>query len=174
LPKIIENIRELILDEGKKALTNSNYKNLNIREITKACGIGTGTFYNYFKNKEEMAIAIFERDWDNIISSVKSIVKADISLKNKLFQIYLCIDGFLSDHISIFIEMSSDNCSYKQDMSTMAPLYEAVEEILVLHKGTLNTSIEVKKLAAFIIYNFNNMAKTKYITFEEFYSLLVL
>lgn len=174
MPKIIENIRELILDEGKKALSNSNYRSVNIREITKACGIGTGTFYNYFKNKEQMAVAIFQRDWDMIISSVQSIVNADINLKDKLFQIFLYIDGFLSDHISIFIEMSSDNCSYKQDMSTMAPLYEAVEEILIFHKNSLNTNLEVKKLAAFIIYNFNNIAKTKYITFEEFYNLLEL
>ncbi|MBL4933674.1 TetR/AcrR family transcriptional regulator [Clostridium paridis] len=175
MPKIIENLRDKILDEGKKALIEQGYKNASIRDITKACGIGTGTFYNYFNNKGELAVEVFERDWSMIIISIQAIVKADISLKDKLFQIFLYVDGFLKNHISVFVEMSKEDYTYNE-VDVMAPLYEAIEEILLFHKnkGDITSSVELAKLTKFLVYNLTNISKQKFMTFDEFYALLNL
>lgn len=175
MPKILDNIKDSLLDEGKKLLVTQGYKTSSIRDITKACGIGTGTFYNYFKNKGELAIAIFQRDWAKIISSVEILITEDIPLKNKLYTIFKYIDGFLKEHIAVFIEMASENYSYKEG-EVMTPLYEVVNKILIFHKekGEIKTDIPLEKLTSFLVFNFINISKNRTITFNEFYDLLLI
>ncbi len=48
MPKIIENLRERLLAEAKRQVMESGYANTTVRSIAKACGVGTGTVYNYF------------------------------------------------------------------------------------------------------------------------------
>lgn len=40
-------------EEGYKALKKCGLKKLNIRDLAKAVGIATGTFYNFFPSKED-------------------------------------------------------------------------------------------------------------------------
>ncbi|WP_242855580.1 TetR/AcrR family transcriptional regulator [Ruminiclostridium josui] len=73
VPKIIENIKENLILEGRKTLIEKSYKELNIRDIAKTCGIGIGTFYNYFENKEKFVHEIFMDDWRKIIGLSESL-----------------------------------------------------------------------------------------------------
>ncbi|ADL53831.1 TetR/AcrR family transcriptional regulator [Clostridium cellulovorans] len=173
MPKILENVKDLLLDEGKKVFSTQGYKAANIRDITKACGIGTGTFYNYFQNKGELAIEIFQRDWSKIISSIESLITEEIPLKNKLYTIFKYIDGFLKDHIAVFIEMASENYSYKET-EVMTPLHEAINKVLTFHKekGEINSELPLEKLTSFIVFNLINISKNKTINFNEFYDLI--
>ena len=50
MPKIIENVRGMLIDEAKKQIATNGYENVTIRSIAKECGLGLGTFYNYFKS----------------------------------------------------------------------------------------------------------------------------
>ncbi|MFH5911664.1 TetR/AcrR family transcriptional regulator [Clostridium perfringens] len=94
MPKIIKNVKEDLLTEGKKQLLSNGYLNLNIRNITKECNIGTGTFYNYFKNKEQLVIDILSNDWTSILKISNEIIEEDISFKEKLI--------FISNNINDF------------------------------------------------------------------------
>ena len=53
MPKIIENVKELILDTSEKLLFQVGYKGFTIRGVAKRCGIAPGTIFNYFASKEE-------------------------------------------------------------------------------------------------------------------------
>ncbi len=46
--------KEKILAEGRKLIEQKPISEINIPDITKACGIATGTFYHYFSSKEEL------------------------------------------------------------------------------------------------------------------------
>ena len=63
MPKIIENLREQIVEEAKKQLMEGGYGKTTIRSVASACGIGVGTVYNYFKSKELMISAFMLDDW---------------------------------------------------------------------------------------------------------------
>ncbi len=63
MPKIIENLREQIVEEAKKQLMEVGYGKTTIRSVASACGIGVGTVYNYFKSKELMISAFMLDDW---------------------------------------------------------------------------------------------------------------
>jgi AcrR family transcriptional regulator len=63
MPKIIENLREKILEEARKQLMEEGYAKTTIRSVASACGIGVGTVYNYFKSKDILILAFMLDDW---------------------------------------------------------------------------------------------------------------
>ena len=52
MPKIIENIREKLLEEAKRQVMEQGYSAMTIRSVASACGVGVGTVYNYFSSKD--------------------------------------------------------------------------------------------------------------------------
>ena len=58
MPKIIEGVRENILNTARTMLFAEGYQSISIRAVAQACGIATGTFYNYFENKPEFCLKI--------------------------------------------------------------------------------------------------------------------
>jgi AcrR family transcriptional regulator len=173
MPKIIENVQEKILIEGRKILIEDGYKGLNIREIAKKCDIGTGTFYNYFSNKQELAIAIFQDDWHKSLELVEDLKTSKEPLKEKIRKIYFSLQGFLDNYISIFYEIVSAEKSEHstKDKASHIQLVIKTKEILDIEKenGNLATNLETEKLSMFIISNLTYLSKNKYITFDELY-----
>ena len=51
MPKIIENIREKLLEEARRQVMEEGYEAMTIRSVAGACGVGVGTVYNYFSSK---------------------------------------------------------------------------------------------------------------------------
>ena len=68
MPKIIENLRERLIDEAKKQLQENGYAKTTIRSIAKGCDVGTGTVYNYFTSKEMLFASFMSEDWRKILS----------------------------------------------------------------------------------------------------------
>ncbi|MGL6201336.1 MAG: TetR/AcrR family transcriptional regulator [Lachnospiraceae bacterium] len=58
-----EKIQNKLLDIGFKLIKKNGYKRMTVTEVTNACGIAKGTFYTFFKSKEEFVyhIMIYER-----------------------------------------------------------------------------------------------------------------
>lgn len=173
MPKIIENLRETILLEGKKLLLNKNYKDLNIREIAKNCNIGIGTFYNYFSNKEELVSEIFRMDWKKVSCIINDLKTTDEPCKEKFRTIYMSLDSFISSYISIFYEMAVNvehTCGCKES-NKFNTIYSSVSELIDLEKekGNIKSSMESSKLAQLIISNLVYLNKNKYMSFDELY-----
>ena len=50
--------RQKIIDAAKALLSKNVFDDLNVDEITRACGVAKGTFYTYFKHKEDVVFEI--------------------------------------------------------------------------------------------------------------------
>lgn len=176
MPKILPNIRQTILEQGRLILIENGYDNMNIRDVAKNCNIGIGTFYNYFSNKEDLVIEIITRDWDKILQSSESLISEKINLKDKLFIVYDLINNFLNKYLSIFMSMMSDNIPACPRDKIMNPIYENTEKILQVSKdrNEINPDIPLIKLSRILIGSMVFLSKEKDIDFEEFYSLLNL
>ena len=48
-----------IFEAGRELFLQKGFKDVNVSDITKAAGVGVGTFYNYYPSKEELFLAIF-------------------------------------------------------------------------------------------------------------------
>ena len=54
IPKILQNVREQLIDEARRQIAKSGYKKTTIRSVANGCGFGVGTVYNYFPSKEAL------------------------------------------------------------------------------------------------------------------------
>lgn len=52
-----EQVRQRIMDVGYRMIQENGIENVGVRELSEAAGVTTGTFYYYFKDKEEMLFA---------------------------------------------------------------------------------------------------------------------
>ncbi len=53
--------KEKILSESFLLFLNNGLSNISITDIIKKCEIGTGTFYYYFKNKEDLVSTVIDK-----------------------------------------------------------------------------------------------------------------
>lgn len=75
----IENARERLMGSAKEiALARRNHE-FTISEVTASCGIGIGTFYHYFKGKDDLVAQILEQDWDIVLGNIDRNVSPDKS-----------------------------------------------------------------------------------------------
>jgi len=51
--------KDKILQAGRKIFGEKGFKDTNISEITKAAGVATGTFYNYYPSKDKIFMEIY-------------------------------------------------------------------------------------------------------------------
>ena len=56
MPKIIEGLRQRLLQEAERQLTEGGYSAMTIRSVAKACGVAVGTVYNYFYSTSRIRI----------------------------------------------------------------------------------------------------------------------
>ena len=63
-----ERIRDGLLREGKEQFIRYGIRKARVEEIAEAIGISKGSFYNFFKSKEELFIAIREIEEDEMKS----------------------------------------------------------------------------------------------------------
>jgi len=70
MPKILENIKEQILEEAKKQVAENGYGKVTIRSVAKACGIGVGTVYNYFPSKDMLIASFMVEDWNGFLRKI--------------------------------------------------------------------------------------------------------
>lgn len=63
MPKIIDDIKESIIQEAKRQVFTEGYINMTIRSVAKECKIAVGTIYNYFSSKDALVASFMLEDW---------------------------------------------------------------------------------------------------------------
>lgn len=78
--KEYEERRNEILDTAEKLFVSKGYMKTTVNDILREIGIAKGTFYHYFKSKEEVMDAIITR-----------IVNADVVAAKRLPQVLISL-----------------------------------------------------------------------------------
>ena len=100
MPKIIENIREQLLEEAKKQVTENGYEKTTIRSVARACGIGVGTVYNYFESKDMLIASFMMEDWKRFLESIE--VDSSENAKEILRNAVVGLSDFMEKHSVLF------------------------------------------------------------------------
>ena len=115
MPKIIENIKDKLLAEAKRQITEQGYGKTTVRSVASACGVGVGTVYNYFESKDMLIASFVLSDWMECLEKMRTQISPDprITLasvynglcefihRNKaLFEDADAIKSFNSSHLS--------------------------------------------------------------------------
>ena len=64
--------RRKLLEAAKKLVREKGLVNTSIEEITKACGVSNGTFYTYFKRKEDVVFALSQEMYRGIYEEAQA------------------------------------------------------------------------------------------------------
>ena len=84
MPKIIENLRERILDAAREALDADGWRALSIRALAQRVGVAPGTLYNYFSDKEEIVATLALADWQDALARMDVIAARVTDLEQGL------------------------------------------------------------------------------------------
>lgn len=87
-PELIEKRREEIVNACEQLYQTMGFKEITLKEIGKVTEFSRPTIYNYFQTKEEIFLALFEREYDrwnedlqSILDDFENLSKEDIADK---------------------------------------------------------------------------------------------
>lgn len=131
--RTLEN-KEKLINSADKLFKEKGFYNTNSKEIASFAGVSTGVFYNYFKDKIDVFLEIFQSDCDysyNLLEELvhKALINTEAS--NEIFKEYLQI-GIKSLYKSghIYEEIDSLKKEYTQVETIFENHNERVKKLL--------------------------------------------
>ncbi|MDS0962508.1 MULTISPECIES: TetR/AcrR family transcriptional regulator [Enterobacteriaceae] len=84
MKKQTPDMRQHIIDVARALITHKGYSAVGIAEIVNAAGIPKGSFYYYFKSKEEFAEALLENYFSHYLQQVDTQLSGKDSGRERL------------------------------------------------------------------------------------------
>lgn len=100
MPKIIENVRPILLEEAKRQIRENGYAKTTIRSVAGACNLGVGTVYNYFESKDMLIASFMLEDWMECLEEIRSQSSTDIREFIQCF--YSALHNFIMKYRELF------------------------------------------------------------------------
>ncbi|MCM2461849.1 TetR/AcrR family transcriptional regulator [Pseudomonas sp. LARHCG127] len=79
MKKPANEMREHILDVARALMTHKGYTAVGLNEVLSTAGVPKGSFYYYFKSKEEFGQALLDEYFDEYLSRIGPILKQQAS-----------------------------------------------------------------------------------------------
>lgn len=99
MPKIIENLRQRLMEEARRQAEELGYSAMTIRSVAKGCDVGVGTVYNYYPSKDALIAAFIQYDW---VESMEPLKRNYASLEEVLRAAYDGLSLFVKRNERIF------------------------------------------------------------------------
>lgn len=129
-----EERRNEIIDVSERLFNENGYDNTSISDIVKTIGIAQGTFYYYFKTKEDVLDAIATKYVFNLLSILKEIDgKEDMDALEKintLFRRILHFNRQRKEVISFMHEERNLLLHHKMELGSLPYLVPYLQSIL--------------------------------------------
>nr|WP_174506774.1 TetR/AcrR family transcriptional regulator [Acinetobacter sp. Marseille-Q1620] len=77
--------QDALMESFVRLLQDKDVSDITIREITDVAGVGLGTFYEYFSQKEDLVALMIHQQVKNNAESLKSYAQSLYDLSTKLF-----------------------------------------------------------------------------------------
>lgn len=95
MPQRIAHARELLLSCGKRHLAGGRAGSFSIHALTEECGMSVGTFYQYFRSKDELLMQVLAQDWSVRVDATAA--PDELSLQERLRRLYGGLRQFEQD-----------------------------------------------------------------------------
>ncbi len=157
------NTRDRIIETGAEIIHRKGFNHTGIQEILNAASVPKGSFYNYFKSKDEFGLQII----DYFSERFKQIAKETLedTRISPLSRIY----AFLTALMEYFESQNyAGGCpigNLAQEMGDLSPIFreklgEAIDRMIDAYKhvlaaaqndGKISKSLDIQDTAAFIV-----------------------
>ena len=137
----MENIppkKDSILQVSEKLFEKYSYRKVSIDEITQAAGVAKGTFYIYFKNKNELYSQILRNYYNEIVEPVKDFAENKPDLRSRLYEDFIVGLYFIKERkiLQEILQKNSNYFSQSIDFDTFSK--QNVEYIKILFSENIN------------------------------------
>ena len=129
------NNRSLIINAGIKVFLEKGISNATVRDIIRKTSLASGTFYNYFKSKEEVLIAALDESAIEIGQQLRSQRKNAKNLEEFIYSQINPFFEFARDHSELFMIMSSnlnDVKAFSVETPMMTLEIESLKEDIII------------------------------------------
>ena len=82
-PALIAERREEIVNACEQLYQTRSFKDITLKEIGKVTSFSRPTIYNYFQTREEIFLALFQREYDRWNEELEAIIEENESLTRK-------------------------------------------------------------------------------------------
>lgn len=158
--------RRLLIREGYKLMRKNGYQGTSIDEIVNNLNIPKGSFYYYFKNKEDFTVEVLEYYISIVIRRIdKTLNDPNISPKQRIIKLYSdYIDNYTNFAGSVYGNFASNMLLDIGEKNHQIPdmVNNFFTEIKNLHinclqqarrAGEIDRSQDVEKISKLIIYS---------------------
>lgn len=146
--------KKKIVESAKKLLIKNGFHNMNVSDISHQAGFGKGTFYTYFKSKNELIGYFANSILDEMIVELKEL-SSTIDQSQTLYQIIEIIFENNKNNREIIKAlfhsyMGADNLNEWEDM--YKEFYNSLEKLL-FEEYSKNSFIKTQTIVGMIEYS---------------------
>ncbi len=122
---------ELILQASEEVLLEKGYSDTSMDEIAARVGIAKGTLYLHFSGKEDLVIALFERDMLRFLQVVEENVASNAPVRKQLETILRAMyKGVLGKRMQLLSSLAESIDIRKQLLEKKDTLRDRLERIV--------------------------------------------
>lgn len=173
MPQKIANARILLLEQGRQYLLcgpQGQSRKFSVRELTARCGMAPGTFYHYFKSKDDLITEIMDEDWGRLLDAVDAGEDEGLSLYARVRGIYELVSAFDANYrfsAMRLIEATPQGMANFEEKR--AQLYARIERFLrgAMERGALDLNAAPENAAYLLVQLFLATGRNPDMDFDE-------
>ena len=135
--------KKKILAAAKRLIGERGLADVSVEEITEACGVAKGTYYTYFKKKEDIVFELSEEMFGEILENAKNTAGGAVDvLENYMTHFSECIEKsgvkLAQEWVRGVVEPQKDKSEKSKlasDLADMRALLQFLEESQKLCAG---------------------------------------
>ena len=143
----------LILKTAERLFAAGRYHEITLDHLCKEAGIGKGTVYRYFEDKDDLYYQVILRGLDELVASVREVAEREQDPAQGLRLAARCLTDFFADRHSLFSLMWSEQLrasahkrkAWKQWQSKSDKIVDVLADFI--SKGVQNNVYELDGLS---------------------------
>lgn len=147
--------REELIDIAEELFLQNGYEETPVSDIVKKAQVAQGTFYYYFRSKDEVLDAIADRYLKEFAASLEELASGDMNAVDKMISLFKSASGFSLDRRKLIDYLhQEENALFHLKMeqkgfSVIVPIFTRIIE-QGINEGLFNT--EYPHEAALLIF----------------------
>ncbi len=153
--------RRQIMDAAEALFTSRRFHQITVEEIARKAGVGKGTIYRYFQDKDSLFFEVVAAGYDQLYSVIEEVAESGEDFRKMLVRVSERISEFHRRRLQL-IQMGHGDAGRlfgargrRRELwaARFARLVEAVSVILARgrEQGLLRTDVDVEVLSLFFL-----------------------
>lgn len=122
------------MEAALRVIANKGFHGATTSKIAKLAGVAEGTIYNYFENKEDLIISLFEETWRKLTERAETRISNLEHPNDKLEAIFDEVMGLFEKNphlIEVFlIEIKPGSLFYEKKVQSLLSFLDLIEGII--------------------------------------------